>query len=33
MIWPGLAVVMCVLAINLSGDALRDALAEQDQKA
>ena len=33
MIWPGLAVVMCVLAINLSGDALRDALAEQDHKA
>ncbi len=33
MIWPGLAVVICVLAINLTGDALRDALAEQkDQK-
>lgn len=30
MIWPGLAVVVCVLAINLSGDALRDALARQD---
>ena len=30
MIWPGLAVVMCVLAINLAGDALRDTLAEQD---
>ena len=28
MIWPGLAVVICVLAINLTGDALRDALAE-----
>lgn len=28
MIWPGLAVVTCVLAINLTGDALRDALAE-----
>lgn len=28
MIWPGLAVVICVLAINLAGDALRDALAE-----
>jgi peptide/nickel transport system permease protein len=28
MIWPGLAVVICVLAINLVGDALRDALAE-----
>lgn len=33
MIWPGLAVVICVLAINLSGDALRDALAEQEHKA
>ena len=33
MIWPGLAVVFCVLAINLSGDALRDALAEQEQRA
>ncbi|MEM9707251.1 MAG: ABC transporter permease subunit [Pseudomonadota bacterium] len=29
MIWPGLAVVMSVLAINLAGDALRDALAGQ----
>ncbi|MBF9051936.1 ABC transporter permease subunit [Roseobacter sp. HKCCD9010] len=29
MIWPGLAVVTCVLAINLVGDALRDALADQ----
>lgn len=28
MIWPGLAVVICVLAINLVGDALRDTLAE-----
>lgn len=27
MVWPGLAVVVCVLAINLAGDALRDALA------
>ncbi|MEM6940112.1 MAG: ABC transporter permease [Pseudomonadota bacterium] len=27
MIWPGLAVMSCVLAINLVGDALRDALA------
>ena len=27
MIWPGLAVVASVLAINLAGDALRDALA------
>lgn len=31
MIWPGLAVVVSVLAINLCGDALRDALAEQDR--
>lgn len=30
MIWPGCAVVLCVLAINLTGDALRDAFAEQD---
>ncbi|MEX0286630.1 MAG: ABC transporter permease [Paracoccaceae bacterium] len=30
MFWPGLAVVICVLAINLAGDALRDALAKQD---
>lgn len=30
MIWPGLAVVTCVLAINLVGDVLRDALAKQD---
>ena len=29
MIWPGIAVVVCVLAINLSGDALRDKLVEQ----
>jgi peptide/nickel transport system permease protein len=29
MIWPGLAVVICVLSINLAGDALRDALASQ----
>lgn len=28
MIWPGMAVVACVLAINLAGDALRDALAK-----
>jgi peptide/nickel transport system permease protein len=33
MIWPGLAVVFCVLAINLTGDALRDALAEQERGA
>ena len=30
MIWPGLAVVACVLAINLVGDVLRDALVGQD---
>ena len=30
MIWPGLAVVICVLAINLAGDALRDALARDE---
>lgn len=33
MIWPGLAVVLCVLAINLAGDVLRDALAKQDNHA
>lgn len=30
MIWPGLAVIVCVLAINLVGDVLRDTLAEQE---
>ena len=30
MVWPGLAVVVCVLAINLTGDALRDVLADLD---
>lgn len=30
MIWPGLAVVVSVLAINLAGDALRDAVAEKE---
>ncbi|MEM1376059.1 MAG: ABC transporter permease [Pseudomonadota bacterium] len=30
MIWPGLAVVTCVLAINMVGDALRDALSKDD---
>ncbi|MFK7751856.1 MAG: ABC transporter permease [Sedimentitalea sp.] len=30
MIWPGLAVVACVLAINLAGDVLRDALTKQN---
>ena len=33
MIWPGLAVVASVLAINLAGDALRDALADRDDTA
>ena len=28
MVWPGLAVIICVLAINLTGDVLRDSLAE-----
>ncbi|MEM6988252.1 MAG: ABC transporter permease [Pseudomonadota bacterium] len=32
MIWPGVAVVVCVLAINLCGDALRDALAAQERE-
>lgn len=31
MIWPGLAVVLSVLSINLCGDALRDALAKQNR--
>ena len=30
MIWPGLAVVVSVLAINLTGDALRDSLAQEN---
>lgn len=30
MIWPGIAVVISVLAINLAGDALRDALAREE---
>ncbi|MEM9582743.1 MAG: ABC transporter permease [Pseudomonadota bacterium] len=33
MIWPGLAVVLSVLAINLAGDALRDAVANDDKQA
>ncbi|MEL6966332.1 MAG: ABC transporter permease [Pseudomonadota bacterium] len=33
MIWPGLAVALCVLAINLSGDALRDALQDSAQES
>lgn len=32
MIWPGLAVVFCVLVINIAGDVLRDKLAEQDNR-
>ena len=31
MIWPGMAVVTCVLAINLFGDTLRDTLAKQNR--
>jgi len=31
MIWPGIAVVICVLAINLTGDALRDAFADKEE--
>lgn len=31
MIWPGLAVAISVLAINLCGDALRDSLAEKQK--
>lgn len=30
MIWPGIAVVVCVLAINVCGDALRDDLAAHE---
>lgn len=33
MIWPGLAVVVSILAINLSGDALRDSLARRSGAA
>jgi len=33
MIWPGLAIVVCMLAINLVGDALRDELAARDGHA
>ena len=33
MIWPGLAIVTCVLAINLAGDSLRDALANEGKKS
>lgn len=31
MIWPGLAIAICVLSINLAGDALRDALAREER--
>ncbi|MEP3198679.1 MAG: ABC transporter permease [Lentilitoribacter sp.] len=31
MIWPGMAVLICVLAINLAGDALRDSLVEENR--
>ncbi|WP_172294501.1 ABC transporter permease [Pseudoruegeria sp. HB172150] len=33
MIWPGMAVVFCVLAINITGDVLRDALTDRDAPA
>ena len=33
MLWPGLAVVLCVLAINVVGDSLRDAVAGAQDKA
>ena len=29
MVWPGLTIVVTVLAINLTGDALRDSLARE----
>jgi peptide/nickel transport system permease protein len=32
MIWPGLALMLTVLAINLVGDGLRDAFARRDQR-
>ena len=32
MIWPGLAVLISVLAINLTGDALRDSLAKDNAR-
>lgn len=31
MIWPGISVAICVLAINLCGDALRDSLAGRQE--
>ncbi|MFS3129329.1 ABC transporter permease [Nocardioides sp. Bht2] len=33
MIWPGLALVLTVLAINLVGDGLRDAFARRDKRS
>ncbi|WP_298938373.1 ABC transporter permease [uncultured Ruegeria sp.] len=32
MVWPGMAVVVFVLSINLVGDALRDALSKKEIK-
>jgi len=31
MIWPGLTIVVTILAINLTGDALRDSLAAEER--
>ncbi|MFQ1702037.1 ABC transporter permease [Loktanella agnita] len=33
MIWPGLAVVLTVLTINIAGDVLRDALTKEDSQS
>lgn len=33
MLWPGLAILFTVLAINLTGDALRDALASGEHES
>jgi len=33
MIWPGLSIAICVLSINLAGDALRDSLAREERSA
>jgi len=30
MVWPGMAVLICVLSINLAGDALRDAITGKE---
>lgn len=32
MIWPGIAIVTCVLAINIVGDAFRDSLAQNSEE-